>query len=77
QAAHPLPAPTTQPVSGTITANIGTGSIAAGTNAIGDVGVQYRANATGAASVANVLSPATPAVQTIKASAGRLLSITL
>lgn len=39
----------TQPVSGTVTANIGTGSIAAGTNAIGDVGIQYRANATGAA----------------------------
>ncbi len=67
----------TQPVSGTVTANIGTGSLAAGTNAIGDFGVQYRANATGAASVANVLSPATPAVQTIKAAAGRLLSITL
>jgi hypothetical protein len=76
QAAHPLPAPTTQPVSGTVTANIGTGSVGAGTNAIGDVGVQYRANATGAASVANLLSPATPAVQAVKASAGRLLSIT-
>jgi hypothetical protein len=67
----------TQPISGTVTANIGTGSIAAGTNAVGDVGVQYRASATGAASFANVLSPATPAVQTIKAAAGRLLSITL
>ena len=63
-------------VSGTVTANIGTGSLAAGTNAIGDFGVQYRANATGAASVANILSPATPAVQAVKASAGRLLSIT-
>jgi hypothetical protein len=71
-----IPAITTQPVSGTVTANIGTGSLAAGTNAIGDFGVQYRANATGAASVANILSPATPAVQTIKAAAGRLLSIT-
>lgn len=70
------PIVTTQPVSGTVTANIGTGALAAGTNAIGDVGVQYRANATGAASVANLLSPATPAVQTIKAAAGRLLSIT-
>lgn len=64
---------TTQPVSGTVTANIGTGSIAAGTNAIGDVGVQYRANNTGAASNVNVMSPATPASATIKASAGRLL----
>jgi hypothetical protein len=60
-------------VSGTVTANIGTGSLAAGTNAIGDVGVQYRANATGAASVVSVLSPATPASATIKGSAGRLL----
>jgi hypothetical protein len=45
----------------------------AGTNAIGDVGVQYRANATGAASFVSVMSPATPAVATVKASAGRLL----
>ena len=71
-----IPAITTQPVSGTVTANIGTGALAAGTSAIGDVGVQYRANATGAASGVNILSPATPAVQTIKAAAGRLLSIT-
>ena len=71
-----IPAITTQAVSGTVTANIGTGSLAAGTNAIGDVGFQYRANATGASSGANILSPATPAVQTIKAAAGRLLSIT-
>ena len=64
---------TTQPVSGTVTANIGTGSIAAGTNAIGDVGVQYRTSTTGAASIVNVLSPATPAGQSVKGSAGRLL----
>ena len=60
-------------VNGTVTSNIGTGSIAAGTNAIGDVGIQYRANNTGAASVVSVLSPAATAVGTIKASAGRLL----
>jgi len=48
-------------------------SVPAGTNAVGDVGVQYRANATGAASVANINSPATPAAQSVKASAGRLL----
>jgi hypothetical protein len=64
-------------VSGTLTANIGTGSIGAGTNAIGDFGVQYRANATGAASPTNLNSPATPAVQTIKGSAGRLLGLVL
>lgn len=65
----------TQPVSGTVTANIGTGSIAAGTNAIGDVGIQYRATTTGAGTLTNILSPATPAGQTIKGSAGRLLGI--
>lgn len=63
------------PISSTVTANIGTGSLAAGTNAIGDVGVQYRANATGAASMANVNCPATPAAQAVKASAGRLLGL--
>ncbi len=66
---------TAQPVSGTVTANIGTGALAAGTNAIGDVGVQYRANATGAASIANVSCPATPAAQAVKAGAGRLLGL--
>ena len=70
-----VPMVTTQPVSGTVTANIGTGSVAAGVNAIGDVGIQYRANATGAASVANLACPATPAAQAVKAGAGRLLSI--
>lgn len=64
-------------VSGTVTANIGTGSIAAGTNAIGDVGIQVRANATGAATVLPCQSPATPTVGTIKASAGRLLGYDL
>jgi len=67
----------TQPVSGTVTANIGTGSIAAGTNAIGDVGVQYRANATGAASIASVLSLGTTATTSVKAAAGRLLGFDL
>jgi len=48
-------------------------TLLAGSNLAGDVGVQYRANATGAASVVSVLSPLTPAAATIKASAGRLL----
>lgn len=65
----------TQPVSGTVTANIGTGALAAGTNAIGDFGVQYRANATGAASFAIINSPATPATQSVKGSAGRIITI--
>ncbi len=63
----------TATVSGTVTANIGTGSIAAGTNAIGDVGIQYRANATGAASVSSVIAAATTNATVVKASAGRLL----
>jgi hypothetical protein len=79
-ATEPIPAAQvsgTQAVSGTVTANIGTGSVAAGTNAIGDVGIQVRANATGAASVINYACPATPAGGSIKGSAGRLLAISL
>lgn len=75
-ATEPIPAAQvsgTQPVSGTVTANIGTGSIAAGTNAIGDVGIQARANATGAGTVVNFASPATPAGTQVKTSAGRVL----
>jgi hypothetical protein len=75
------PLPVTQQgtvtVSGTVTANIGTGAIAAGTNAIGDVGIQYRASATGAGTPTIINSPATPAVQTIKGTAGRLLGVVL
>jgi hypothetical protein len=48
-------------------------AIAAGTNAIGDFGVQYRGSSTGAATPVNLNCPATPAAQVIKASAGRLL----
>ncbi len=55
------------------TVNPSGGALAAGTNAIGDVGVQYRASATGGASAISVLSPATPAATAIKAAAGRLL----
>jgi len=65
----------TQPVSGTVTANIGTGSVAAGTNAIGDVGVQYRGSSTGAATPVNLNCPATPAAQALKSSAGRFLKV--
>lgn len=60
-------------VSGTVTANIGTGSIAAGTNAIGDVGLQFRANATGAATIHHVVSAASTNAANIKASAGRVV----
>ncbi len=52
-------------------------SLIAGVNAVGDVGIQYRANATGAASFVAVMSPATPAAGTVKATAGRLLGFQL
>jgi hypothetical protein len=79
-ATEPIPAAQisgTQPVSGTVTANIGTGSIAAGTNAIGDVGLQARGNATGAPTGFSINSPATPIGQIVKAGAGRMFSLQL
>jgi hypothetical protein len=48
-------------------------SVPASTNAIGDVGVQYRANATGAADRTQLVSAATTNATVVKASAGRLL----
>lgn len=51
--------------------------LGAGASAIGDVGVQYRGNATGAATIAAVMSPATPVATAAKASAGRLLGMVL
>jgi hypothetical protein len=62
-----------QIINGTITANIGTGSLNAGTNAIGDVGLQVRSNATGASSKTHLISAATTNPTIVKASAGRLL----
>jgi hypothetical protein len=78
----------TQPVSGTVTANAGTGTfavslatntptLAAGSNLAADFAMQYRASATGAGTPTNINCPATPAVQTIKGSAGRLLGLYL
>jgi hypothetical protein len=52
-------------------------AIAAGANAIGDTGMQYRANATGAASTLQVVSAATTNATIVKASAGRLLGWSL
>ncbi|MCA3072477.1 MAG: hypothetical protein IOD11_18840 [Rhodocyclaceae bacterium] len=71
--AAPLPVvfPAAQAVSFTMPA------LVAGSAAIGDVGVQYRASATGAGTPTNINSPATPALQTIKGTAGRLLGLTL
>lgn len=70
---YSAPVGATTAVSGTVTANIGTGSIAAGTNAIGDIGVQFRANATGAASRTHLISAATTNATVVKASAGRIV----
>lgn len=64
-------------VTGTITANIGTGALAAGTNAIGDVGIQYRTSTTGAASFATLVSAATTNATIIKGTPGRLLGYCL
>lgn len=52
-------------------------ALVAGTAAIGDVGVQYRANATGAATVKHVVAAASTNAQNIKAAAGRLLGWSL
>lgn len=45
----------------------------AGTSALGDVGIQYRASNTGAASLAHLVAAATTNATVVKASAGRLL----
>ncbi|MCA3068090.1 MAG: hypothetical protein ING73_14340 [Rhodocyclaceae bacterium] len=58
--------------SGTVTTNN-----AAGTNAIGDVGVQLRANATGAATTLKIVSAATTNATIVKASAGRVVGYQL
>jgi hypothetical protein len=68
-ATEPIPAvqvSATQPV-----------SVAAGVSAIGDVGIQVRANATGAASTHHIVSAATTNVAQIKATAGRVLGYCL
>jgi hypothetical protein len=67
----------TQPVSGTVTATVSGATLAAGTAAVGDVGVQYRGNATGAASGTHLVSAATTNPTVVKASAGRLLGFVL
>lgn len=71
-ATEPIPAAQisgTQPVSGSVTATLAASAVLAG-----DVGVQYRANATGAGTPTNINSPAVPVGQTVKGSAGRLLA---
>ncbi len=49
------------------------GALSAGTNAVGDVGIQYRANATGAATIKHIISAASTNATNVKASAGRVV----
>ena len=62
-------------VPGTVTVTFTQPALVAGSALVGDIGQQYRASATGAGSFANINCPATPVAQSIKGSAGRLISI--
>lgn len=80
QAALPVAFPAAQAVtvsSGIITTVSTLSAISAGANLIGDVGQQYRANATGAASGTHIVSGASTNATVVKASAGRLLGFVL
>lgn len=68
-ATEPVPAIQTHAVTGS--GNFNTAA-QAGANLMGDVGIQVRANATGAASIHHVVSAATTNVAQIKATAGRI-----
>jgi len=74
---RPLGAQAALPVSvvGTATVSFTQPALVAGTAAIGDVGVQYRASSTGAATLTNVNCPATPVAQQIRSGAGRLVGM--
>jgi len=64
-------------ITGGATLNVTPGALVAGTAAIGDVGVQYRATSTGAASGAHIVSAVGTNAANIKAAAGRLLGFVL
>jgi hypothetical protein len=64
-------------VVGTVTTSFTQPALVAGTAAIGDVGQQYRANATGAASGTHLVSGASTNATVVKAGAGRLLGFVL
>ena len=74
-AMNPLPVTQigTTTISGTVTVN----ALPAGTNAIGDVGIQYRASTTGAASATHLISGASTNSTIVKSSAGRLIGWSL
>lgn len=67
---NPFPVSVTSGTVGTVS-NLA--AIAAGTNAIGDVGVQYRATATGAATIRHIVSAASTNATSVKAAAGRVV----
>lgn len=70
------PLPTSMVGTGQVTIS-GTVSLAATTSLVGDVGQQYRANATGAASGTHLVSAASTNATVAKAGAGRLLGFVL
>lgn len=69
-ATEPIPA---AQISGTQPVSFTQPALVAGTAAIGDVGLQVRANATGAATIHHIVSAATTNVAQIKATAGRVI----
>lgn len=74
-AVNPLPVSFAQAQAVTVSSGTITtlSAISAGTNAIGDVGTQYRANATGAGTINKINSAASTNATVVKASAGRLI----
>ena len=64
--------PNSMAVSGTVTSNIGTGSLAAGTNLIGDVSLQVRTASAGGALIHHIVAAASTNAANVKNAAGRL-----
>ena len=64
-------------ITGTATVTFTQPALVAGTAAIGDVGIQYRATATGAAGGTHIVSAAGTNATVVKAAAGRLLGFVL
>lgn len=73
-ATEPIPA---AQISGTQPVSFTQPALVAGTAAIGDVGIQARANATGAASISKLQSAASTNATSVKATAGRVFGWTL
>jgi hypothetical protein len=69
---RPRIAPVNQTIGGNFSTSINS-SLPSGVNAIGDVGVQYRANATGAASRFHLVTTTSTNAAIVKASTGRLI----